>query len=247
MRLTQLLLVLLLQVPASAGDGRLPTVLRHKYNPDFIAWIDESVAFDSEGRLRADLAADPIFATRTMQANQNGRCDAYVIEPEMEHFQPEASLEDAATSSLMAISGVVVQVSRGFFHGFPGTVIGFRVTDTLDIRPRGNPVVAERGSIRYTFIGAAEFFTPDGAICSRTRYPVTIPKPGDAVLMFSYAPANDAEDLILAVDASRHLVIERSGKRIFTPENLAESLSDVTIPEAMHRVAKIKERARSEQ
>ncbi|HEY0160611.1 MAG TPA: hypothetical protein VGF28_25210 [Thermoanaerobaculia bacterium] len=181
-----------------------------------------------------------------MLHNANGRCEAFMIEPEMEHFLSDTTLEDVATFSLIALSGNVVHVARGFFHGFPGTVVGFRVTDKLAVRSGGESVRVERGDLRYTFIAAAEIVTPEGAICSKTPRPVTIPRPGDAILMFAYVPPSDAAELIVPVDTSRHLVIERSGKRIFTPANLADDLRELTIPEAMLRAAEVAERPRSE-
>jgi hypothetical protein len=246
MRLAHLLVVVMLYVTAAAGDGRLPSVIRHKHNPAFIAWTDESAAFDADGRLREDIAAAHPFLKRNMLVNPNGRCEAFMIEPPMEHFLPDMTLADVATSSLTALSGNVVHVSRGFHNGFPGTLVGFRVTDRLALRSAGTPLQAERGSIRYTFIGAAELLTPDGAICSTTARPVTLPKPGDAILIFAYVPPVDEAELIIPVDASRHLVVERSGSRIFTPANLADDLRTLTISQAMRHVAEVAERPRSE-
>ena len=247
MLMARMLAVVLLYVAvAAAGDDRLPSVIRHKHNPSVVAWVDESAAFDANGRLREDIAAAYPFLKRNMLANPNGRCEAFRIEPEMEHFLDDSTLEDVATYSVAAVSGNVVNVSRGFFNGFPGTVVGFRVTNRLGLRSAAHPVHVERGSIRYTFIGAAEFLTPDGGICSTIERPVTIPKPGDAILIFAYVPPVDEAELIIPVDASRHLVVERSGSRVFTPANLADDLRALTISQAMVRVAKLAERPRSE-
>ena len=72
-------------------------------------------------------------------------------------------MEHVATHSLVALSGNVVQVSRGFFNGFPGTVVGFRVSDKLGLRSAENPLQIKSGDLRYTFIAAAQFLTPDGS------------------------------------------------------------------------------------
>jgi hypothetical protein len=244
--LLHLVLAVLLRVPSPAVDGRLPDVIRNKHNPAVVTWMDESAALDADGRLREDVATEHPFLKRNMLANPNGRCEAFMVEPEMEHFQRDATLEDVATTSHTALSGTVVHVRRGFYNGFPGTLVGFQVTGRLGLRSGANPLRADRGSVRYTFIGSAELLTPDGAICSATARKVTIPKPGDAIMLFAYVPPVDAAELIIPVDTSRHLVIERSGTRIFTPANLADDLRELTIPEAMRRVAKVAERQRSE-
>jgi hypothetical protein len=181
-----------------------------------------------------------------MLDNPNGRCEAFMIEPEMGHFLSDTSLVDVATFGLVAVSGNVVSVSRGFFNGWPGTAVGFRVTDRLGLRSVADSLQVKRGDIRYTFVAAAELLTPDGAICSTTHGPVTIPRPGDAVLMFAYVPPIDAAELIIPVDTSRHLVIERNAKRIFTPANLADDLRGLTIAEAMRHVARVAEPLRRE-
>jgi hypothetical protein len=246
MRLRHLLIALLLSVPASAGDHPLPEVIRHKHNPAVLAWVSESAAFDADGRLREDLAeANPILK-RIMLHNPNGRCQAFMLEAPREHFLRDSSLEDVATWSIVALSGTVVSVSRGFFNEFPGTLVGFRVTERLGLRSVADPVEVERGSIRYTFIAAAEFLTPDGAICSRPQRPVTIPRPGDAILIFAYVLPIDAEEQIIPVDSAQHLIVERSGKRIFTPTNLSDDLRELSIPEAMRRAADIAKRPRSD-
>jgi hypothetical protein len=245
MRLRHLLIALLLSVPVSAGDHRLPEVIRHKHNPAVLAWVSESAAFDADSRLREDLAAANPSLEMNMQRNANGRCKEFIVGSELHHFLPATTLSDVATSSLVALSGTVVHVSRGFFNDFPGTLIGFRVTDRLGLRSGGSTVQVDRGSIRYTFIGAAEILRPNGAICSTTGSTVMIPKPGDAILMFAYFSPIDATELIIPVDASRHLVIERNGNRVFTPANLADDLHGLTVADAMRRVAEIGERPRS--
>jgi hypothetical protein len=246
MRLRPLLVMVLLHLPASAADDRLPEIIRHRYNPAVLAWVSESAAFDANGRLRKELAAASPMLESNMRRNTNGRCEAFMLEAEMEHFLPDETVEDVATSSLIALSGDVVHVSRGFFHDFPGTVVGFRVTGRLGLRAGGGMVRVEVGDIRYTFIAAAQLLRPDGAICSSPPRPVTIPDPGDSILMFAYALPIDAEELIIPVDSDRHLVIERGGNRIFTPVNLESGLRDLTIPDVMRRVADIADEARSE-
>jgi hypothetical protein len=245
MRLHHLLVAMLLHVPVSAGDHRLPEVIRHKHNPAVLAWVSESAAFDAEGRLREDLAASSRILERNLRNNSNGRCEEFIVAPEVQHFLPDTTLSDVATSSLVALSGSVVHVSRGFFNDFPGTLIGFRVTDRLGLRSGGNTVKVDRGDVRYTFIAAAEILRPNGAICSTTARTVTIPKPGDAILLFAYFAPIDTGDLIVPVDASRHLVIERNGNRIFTPANLADDLRGLAIVDVMRRVAEVAERPRS--
>jgi peptide subunit release factor 1 (eRF1) len=54
----------------------------------------------------------------------------------------------------------------------------------------------------------------------------------------------DAEELIIPVDSDRHLVIERGRNRVFTPANLESGLRDLTIPDAMRRVAEVADEVR---
>jgi hypothetical protein len=181
-----------------------------------------------------------------MRRNSNGRCEAFMFRSDMHYSLPATTLRDVATSSLIALSGDVVHVSRGFFHDFPGTVVGFRVTGRLGLRAGGGSVQVEVGDIRYTFIAAAQFLKPGGAICSRAPGPVTIPEQGDAILLFAWFAPIDAAELIIPVESDKHLVVERGGKRIFTPAGLESGLRDLSIPDALRRVAEIADEARSE-
>lgn len=242
MRVYALLLIGILAVPSAFASDGVPRLLRFKHNPDIASWLDESAAFDSTGRLREDLW----FSTAVREnakRNASGTCTYFVEESPLETFADSSSLRKIAENAHAVLSGDVVSTSRGFFHGIPGTLVGFRVTDTVALSVDAHAAPVDTGSLRFTFIPKAEIPTPHGVICSRTSPAVTLPEPGDTILISSYLPPPDEEGLIFPIDSPRHLVVERKGQRVFTPKGLGDDLSETAIREAIHHIREIGGRA----
>lgn len=230
-----LLLIVALAAPNAAGEEGPPTFLRSRYDANVVSWVDETVAFDKAGRLRDDFWVSSAVRPN-MKMNADGACTYFMLEPAQETFDSSATLAEIAASACSVMSGEVVSVSRGFFQGFPGTLIGFRVTNNVTSRADERASTTLRGTIRYTFIGKTELVTPDGAICSTTGLPVTVPQRGDTILITSYLPPSDEGGLIFPIHSQRHLVVERDRKRVFAPAPLRDELGSMTIDQAIDRV-----------
>jgi hypothetical protein len=176
-----------------------------------------------------------------MEMNDKGTCTSWLVQPEMEIFESTKSLSDVAARAQAALSGEVVSVTRGFYRGFPGALVGFTVSDSVSVRadPGSTPA---RGNTRYTFIGSAEILTPDGAICSKTSNPVPVPELGDTILLLSYVLPTDEQGLLYPIDSERHLVIERADERIFIAKGLRQDVLGVNVGEAMRRLRSLSNR-----
>jgi len=247
MRTMCVIFVAFIEASICVATERAPKILRNKHNSSVITWIERSASFDENGRLRSEVAILDPGLTRNLEANADGVCTQFMVEPPLEHFMPSNSLEELTSSAAVAIAGTVVSVSEGFLTGFPGTLVGFRVTDAFGLGSASTrAAIADVGSVRYTFIGSAQIVTPHGAICSTTGRAVTIPRQGDSILIFSFFNPIDEAEAIIAVESTRHLVIERGAARLFTPANLIDDLRGLTIAEAMASVRKRTARSGSE-
>jgi hypothetical protein len=170
-----------------------------------------------------------------------------MLQPPLDIRKPNRTLAEASQNALVAVSGQVVSLSRGFYGGFPGVLVGFRISDKVAPRGQVRPIrIAEPADVRYTFVGEAQFTTPDGNICSATGNKVPIPQLGDSILLFSFFAPSDEAGLILPIAPSYHLVVERGTTRVFTPVHLREGLHDALIPDAMQRIRALGPNVRSQ-
>jgi hypothetical protein len=236
-------LLLLLLCASVVPADKAPKILRHRDVPSSIVWVEESVAFDSAGRLKAAFLNESLRSN--LRDNASGTCSSFMHDSPFELFEPRDTLEEVATSSRAVFSGQVVSTARGLSHGFPGTLIGFRVTESFRPRTEGKPVPGEPGTILYSFIAGTEFVTPDGAICASRPDSVVVPERGDTILVFTYLQPIDEANLIIPLESERHLIVRRGEKRIFTPAALVHDVGDLSVSAAMSRVKRVTDAKRN--
>lgn len=184
MSVASLLLAFVVEVTSIAGTpAHPPKLLKNKHLPDVLTWVDKAEAFNGEGQLRTELAAWQGPIMQNARANSDGTCKVFMVEPPLEVFHERSSLTDAARSAKIALSGTVVSTSEGFLNGFPGTLIGFRITGAAIPNNSRNAAYKNlnTGNTRYTFVGEAAIrgrppdrFVPQPDVRCRSRVPATI-------------------------------------------------------------------------
>jgi len=219
-----LLAALLLPFTVGMSGNGVPKLLRYEHS-DAFAWVAESEAFDGEGNLRADLfgpSAEPLKVN--LAANSDGACHQFMVQPPAERTVRDTSLAEASANAKAIVTGEVVSTERGFYEALPGTLIGVR-------RGNGRPP-----RLAFLFIPAASFVTPRGALCSRSLANAAVPRTGDRLVAFSFDQPTDRQGLIHPMNPDRALIIERDGKRIYTPAQLQTELAGLQFDEIAGRL-----------
>jgi len=226
------LLAVIAPLLLAASPAGIPKALRYRFSPAF-AWVPETEAFDSAGHLRDVLFGASVDALKAnLAANRDGVCRNFMTQPPGDAKYLDTSIAGIAANARSMISGAVVSSGRGFYNALPGTLVAIDVAKELP--PRQRRSAAPR--IAYVFIPSAAIVTAHGALCSRSLTGVPVPRVGDRVVAFAFAAPTDEAGAIVPLNSDRHLIIERNGRRLYTPRDLQHDVDGTNVEQIAARV-----------
>lgn len=219
------------QVLQAAEIGAdIPSLIESKTGTRY-AWVSTTRVVNPDGEvnyeyfLESSPVADKIERAPLTHADSLGKvadlatedCNSFYLMSRRYSYAENAS--DFVGNARLVFSGQIVAVDQGFSDGFSGTLLKVQVTEMMK-----NTAGYEIESYAYVFYPYSRFSINGAQFCQGNFPELYWPKPGDRVLVFSYATPFDMANQFVWAEGSEVLFEDAESGRVINNILLKETV-----------------------
>lgn len=186
-------------------------------------WVDSSAVLDKHGKVAGDIFHPAVARALETLLSEPSAATCIQVGTIFKDYvdQPSrATLRDTVQSLPTAVLTKVVAASQGFYGDTPGTLLHLRLVAKLK-----GEVTSRR---LFAFIPVGEFAVGDKRICKTDPRFGDLPVAGDELLVLTYPPRGEHQELLLVPDEGNLVVIHDGNIRY--PARYAESSEESGLP-----------------